>query len=89
VQTPPTHAWFVQGTAWLQLPVESHVWTPLPEHWTWPGVHGPTQALATHDCAHRTAGAQVPLEVHVSTPAFRHCVLPGTQTPVQAPSRQV
>jgi hypothetical protein len=45
---PWTHAWLVQATAIPQLPVESHVCTPLPEHWVAPGEHEPEHAPETH-----------------------------------------
>jgi hypothetical protein len=43
----------VHADAALQLPVESQVWTPLPEHWVCPGAHTPLQL------------AEVPFETQV------------------------
>lgn len=56
---PPLHALAV-----LQLPVASHVWTPLPEQRVAPGVHTPEQqALAppSHPVVPHTKGQPVKL----------------------------
>jgi hypothetical protein len=48
VHAPVTHAWFVQAAGALQVPLELHVWTPLPEHCVEPGTHTPVHAPVTH-----------------------------------------
>jgi hypothetical protein len=78
VQAPMTHAWFVQGTAALQLPVASHVCTPLPEHCVAPGAHTPWHVPLAHAwLAQGTPAPHVPLVRHVCTALPEHCVVPG------------
>jgi hypothetical protein len=76
------------ATGALQLAVTSHVWTPLPEHCFWPGVHVPVQTPPLHDWLHAAAEPQLPFAPHVSTPLAEHCVAPGTHTPVHVPIAQ-
>jgi hypothetical protein len=45
---PLTHAWFVQGTGELHMPLPLQVSTPLPEHWTAPLEHMPEHTPLTH-----------------------------------------
>ncbi len=42
------HVWFVHATGAPHWPAEEHVWTPLPEHCTAPGVHTPEQTPDWH-----------------------------------------
>jgi hypothetical protein len=44
---PPTHAWFVQATGELHMPLPLHVSTPLPEHCTAPFEHDPEHTPET------------------------------------------
>jgi hypothetical protein len=68
------------------VPALPHVSTPLPEHWTAPGLQTPTQAPVTHAwLLHGTAVPQVPVTLHVWTASPEHCVVPGTQMPVHVP----
>jgi hypothetical protein len=45
VQTPATQVWPVHSTGAPHVPEAEHVWTPLPEHWTAPGVQVPEHAV--------------------------------------------
>jgi hypothetical protein len=75
VHTPVTHVELVQATAVPQAPAAVHVWTPLPEHCTAPGVQTPVQAPLTHAwLLHATAVPQAPAAVQVSTPLPEHVV---------------
>ena len=75
MQTPVTQVELVHATAVPQAPAEVHVWTPLPEHCTAPGVQTPVHAPLTHAwLLHATAVPQVPLALHVWTPLPEHCV---------------
>lgn len=47
VQEPPTHAWLVQVTGLLHVPLALHVSTPSFEHCVAPGVHEPVHAPLT------------------------------------------
>jgi hypothetical protein len=68
------------------LPVESHVWTALPEHWADPGVHTPVHAPETHAwLVQSIAPPQLPVESQIWTALFEHCVAPGVHLPVHVP----
>jgi hypothetical protein len=49
-----------------QLPVASHVWTPLPRHCTAPGVHATHAPLKQAGCApeHVVCVCQLPVASH-------------------------
>src|SRR6202035_1402611 len=91
VHTPDTHVWLVQATPAPHAPAELHVCTPLPEHWTWPGLQA-TQTPARHAGVvpvQATAPPQLPLESHVSTPLPWHRVFPMTHEPTHMPAEHV
>jgi hypothetical protein len=82
VHLPFEHAWLLQAAGIPQVPVESHVCTPLPEHWVAPGVHDPEHAPATHAAPEQaTVAPQWPVPSQVCTPPPEHCVEPGLHTP--------
>jgi hypothetical protein len=74
VQAPLAHAWFVQGVAAPQAPVESQVWVAaLPEHCFAPGAQTPWQAPLTHAWLLQAAAVpQLPFMSHVCTPLLMH-----------------
>jgi hypothetical protein len=73
----------------LQLPVESQVLMPLPEHWVAPGVQTPLHAPFTHaEFEHAWAADQDPVASHVCTALPEQRVVPGLQVPVHEPSTQ-
>ena len=47
MQTPATQFWSVHSTGAPHVPEAEHVCTPLPEHWTAPGVQVPEHAVST------------------------------------------
>jgi hypothetical protein len=84
-----THVWFEHATAVPQLPVASHVCTPLVvvEHCVAPGVQTPVQApLAQAWLLQGAAVPHDPLALHVWTASPEHCVAPGLQA-THAPPR--
>ncbi len=82
MQLPERHVWLVHAAGAPQLPLLSHVWTPLPWHCVEPGVHTPVQApLEQAWLVHGCGVPQWPDESHVCTPLPEHCVAPGVQVP--------
>jgi hypothetical protein len=56
----------LQAAAVPQVPFDWHVWMPLPEHCTAPGVHTPVQDPLTHAwLVHAPAFCQVPVALQV------------------------
>src|SRR5689334_115586 len=69
-QAPPVQVcvFAVHATVELQVPLDEHVCTPLPEHWCVPGTHTPVHAPLTHaDDTHAVLLPHAPLDEHVST----------------------
>jgi hypothetical protein len=72
------------------VPLPEQVCTPLPEHWTSPGVHDPEHAPFTQAIPeHGEAVLHVPLAVQVCTPLPEHCVWFGAHWPVHPVPMQV
>ncbi len=72
---PITHVVFEQATGAPQLPVASHVWTPLLRQRVAPGAQDPMQLPLAQACVPQSIGAlHWPAETHTST-----ALAPGAQ----------
>ncbi len=90
-----THVWLTHACAAPQLPVASHLWTPLPVHCVLPCAQTPWhEALwltmsSTHvELLHATGVPQLPPE-HDWTALPEHWLVPALQAPVHTPPAHV
>jgi hypothetical protein len=78
----------VHAVAVPQLPLESHVWIDVFEHWVLVGAHTPWQAPPTQALfEHATVVPQLPLAPQVCTPllAGSQRVVFGAHDPTHVP----